>query len=113
VTGSRVGWGMAGRVALSTAPKDNVVPTRYQTLLLVGCPRRFYLWSGRKAGCTATLTAFGMRPLSKRRLSFLSFHAALVVGCVVSSTYDPSPFILVAAHLCHSQGICTPNLKTC
>jgi hypothetical protein len=71
---------------VNTAPKDNVVPTRYQTLLLVGCLRRFCLWSGRRAGCTATLTAFGTRPHSKRRLSLLPFRAALVVDCVVSST---------------------------
>jgi len=71
---------------VNTAPKDNVVPTRYQTLLLVGRLHQFCLQSGRRAVCTATLTAFGTRLLSKRPLSLLPFHAALVVGCVVSST---------------------------
>ena len=35
--------------------------------------------------CNIRLTAFCSRPLSKRRLGFFPFHAAPVVGCVISS----------------------------
>jgi hypothetical protein len=63
VTGSGVGWGTAGRVALTTRP-TRTAWFQPGTRLLVGRLRPFHLWSGRRAGCTTALTAFNRRLLS-------------------------------------------------
>ena len=65
------------------APTDNADPAKSQTVLLGGWLHPFRL---RSVGCTTSITAFNRRPLSKRRLSFLPFHTALVVSCVFFST---------------------------
>ena len=86
VTGPGAGLGGGEIAALTTRPPWTTWFQPGPRLFCSADGSRFAFLAVGGNGRNSRLTAFGRRPLSNRRLGLFAFHAAPVVGYVVSST---------------------------